>query len=156
MKACADEERLCEKGDPRMKLVSALAAACLAVTSLMTTGTGAAAGGFEVRIYERQTTYSRYERVTVLSRHYAHVVPRYRMHRPGYVYRNGVWLSARSMRAGVILDRPIPRRQMLHHAGGLNPRHYSWCADRYRSYHWRSNSFQPYHGPQQRCYSPYY
>lgn len=139
-----------------MKLVSALAAACLAVTGLMMTGTAANAGGLEVRIYERHTSYRQYERVTVLSRHHAYRAPGYRLHRPGYVYHNGLWLSARSARAGVIVDYPIPRHQVVHYSGGLNPRHYSWCADRYRSYHWRSNSFQPYHGPRQQCYSPYY
>lgn len=39
---------------------------------------------------------------------------------------------------------------------GLNPRHYEYCAGRYRSYDSYSNTFQPYHGPRQQCYSPYY
>jgi hypothetical protein len=139
-----------------MKLVSALAAACIAVTGFLTSGADVKAGGIEVRIYERHTSYSEYERVTVLSRHHGYRASGYRLYRPGYVYHNGIWLSARSMRAGVIVDRPIPRRHVVSYDGDLNPRHYSWCAERYQSYHWRSNSFQPYHGPRQQCYSPYY
>lgn len=137
-----------------MKLVSAVAAACLAVTGLMLTGTTASAGGIEVRIYERHTSFRQYERVTILSRQHSYRVPGHRLHRPGYVYHKGLWLSPRSMRAGVIVDVPIPRRQIIHY-GGLSPHHYSWCADRYRSYHWRSNTFQPYHGPRRQCHSPY-
>ncbi|NBB51106.1 BA14K family protein [Rhizobium sp. CRIBSB] len=139
-----------------MKLVSALAAACLAVTGFMMTGTAANAGGLEVRIYERYTSYRHYERVTVLSRHHGYRAKGYRVYRPGYVYHQGQWFSSRSLRAGVIIDRPIPRRQVVHYRGGINPKHHSWCADRYRSYHWRSNTFQPYHGPRQQCYSPFY
>jgi hypothetical protein len=139
-----------------MKLASTLVAACLAFTGFIMAGTEVKAGGIEVRIYERQTTYRQYERVTVLARRDGYWVPGYRVHRPGYVYHNGLWISPRSMRAGVILDRPIQRRHVVQYAGDINPRHYSWCAERFRSYHWRSNSFQPYHGPRQQCYSPYY
>lgn len=139
-----------------MKPVSALAAACLAITGFTMSGIEAKAGGIEVRIYERHTSYRHYERVTVLSRHHGYRAPDYRLYRPGYVYRNGIWFSPRSMRAGVIVDRPIPRRHEVHYGGAISSRHHSWCANRYRSYHWRSNSFQPHHGPRQQCYSPYY
>jgi hypothetical protein len=34
-------------------------------------------------------------------------------------------------------------------------RHVNWCYNRYRSYrHW-DNTFQPYHGQRQQCWSPY-
>lgn len=39
---------------------------------------------------------------------------------------------------------------------GVNPRHFEWCSARYRSYDAYSNTFQPYEGPRQACYSPYY
>lgn len=39
---------------------------------------------------------------------------------------------------------------------GLNPKHYAWCEQRYRSYRPSDNSFQPYHGPREQCLSPYY
>lgn len=139
-----------------MKLVSAFTALCLAAVGFAMSGFDVQAGGLEVRIYERHTSYRHVERVTVLSRHDGYRVPGYRFHRPGHVYHDGLWFSPRSMRAGVILDVPIPRRHAIGYGGSLNPIHYSWCADRYRSYHWRNNTFQPYHGPRQQCYSPYY
>ncbi len=33
--------------------------------------------------------------------------------------------------------------------------HVQWCYNRYRSYRAYDNSFQPYNGPRQQCYSPY-
>jgi len=33
--------------------------------------------------------------------------------------------------------------------------HVQWCYDRYRSYRASDNTFQPYNGPRQQCYSPY-
>ncbi|MEB2844073.1 BA14K family protein [Rhizobiales bacterium RZME27] len=33
--------------------------------------------------------------------------------------------------------------------------HTQWCVNRYRSYRAYDNTFQPYNGPRQRCYSPY-
>ena len=53
-------------------------------------------------------------------------------------------------------DEPIYRPRVIqrrvYRAGG---RHVEWCYDRYRSYRAWDNSFQPYHGPRQQCYSPY-
>lgn len=75
--------------------------------------------------------------------------------RSGYRYHNGYWFPLAAFAAGAIIggaivSSPPPR------AGGINPRHYQWCANRYRSYDSYSNTFQPYNGPRQRCYSPYY
>ena len=33
--------------------------------------------------------------------------------------------------------------------------HVRWCYNRYRSYRAWDNTFQPYNGPRQQCYSPY-
>ena len=33
--------------------------------------------------------------------------------------------------------------------------HVKWCFNRYRSYSAYDNTFQPYDGPRQQCYSPY-
>jgi hypothetical protein len=33
--------------------------------------------------------------------------------------------------------------------------HINWCYSRYRSYRSSDNTFQPYNGPRQQCYSPY-
>ncbi len=40
-------------------------------------------------------------------------------------------------------------------AQGFSQAHYQYCFNRYRSYHAPSNSFQPFNGPRQPCYSPY-
>jgi hypothetical protein len=47
---------------------------------------------------------------------------------------------------------PPPRRA---YRGGMNA-HVSWCYNRYRSYRAWDNTFQPYNGPRQLCYSPYW
>jgi hypothetical protein len=33
--------------------------------------------------------------------------------------------------------------------------HVQWCYGRYRSYRASDNTFQPYYGPRQQCYSRY-
>jgi len=33
--------------------------------------------------------------------------------------------------------------------------HADWCAAHYRSYDWRTDTFQPNHGPRRVCRSPY-
>ena len=38
----------------------------------------------------------------------------------------------------------------------INPKHYQWCEDHYKSYRVSDNTYQPYHGPRQQCVSPYY
>lgn len=37
----------------------------------------------------------------------------------------------------------------------LSSAHVRWCENRYRSYRAYDNTFQPYNGPRQQCYSPY-
>ncbi len=34
--------------------------------------------------------------------------------------------------------------------------HIDWCYDRYNTYNAHNNTYQPYSGPRQPCYSPYY
>ena len=73
----------------------------------------------------------------------------YRDYRRGYREYNGFWFPAAAFIAGALITGAIndaPR------AGGS---HVSWCYDRYRSYRAYDNTFQPYNGPRQRCYSPY-
>ena len=33
--------------------------------------------------------------------------------------------------------------------------HVDWCAKRYRSYDWRTDTYQPHHGPRRACHSPW-
>jgi hypothetical protein len=97
----------------------------------------------------------------------------YREHRPNHRYRDGYWYPLAAFAAGAIIGgaiaqpRPEPRyvpapryapeyRAPAPVRAGLNPRHYEYCAARYRSYDSYSNTFQPYEGPRQQCLSPYY
>lgn len=48
---------------------------------------------------------------------------------------------------------PAPRRH--YRTQRLSSAHVQWCYDRYRSYRAWDNSFQPYGGPRQQCWSPY-
>lgn len=75
---------------------------------------------------------------------------------------NNAWvpLAAGALIAGALIAgsaaaqpryaAPAPTR------AGINPRHYEYCAGRYRSYDAYSNTFQPHGGPRQQCYSPFY
>ena len=48
-----------------------------------------------------------------------------------------------------------PRHQQRRHLIRAQNAHYAWCQGRYRSYHARSNTFQPHNGPRRACRSPY-
>ncbi|MEJ6784416.1 BA14K family protein [Aminobacter sp. Piv2-1] len=43
----------------------------------------------------------------------------------------------------------------LYRMGPLSSAHVRWCYNRYRSYRAWDNTFQPYVGPRQQCWSPY-
>ncbi|WEX76099.1 BA14K family protein [Sinorhizobium numidicum] len=80
----------------------------------------------------------------------------YRYHRHGYRRHNdGWWYPLAAFGAGAIIGGTIaaPPRYA---EPGLSQRHTNWCYNRYRSYRAWDNSFQPYGGPRQQCYSPYY
>ncbi|WP_105418699.1 BA14K family protein [Neorhizobium sp. T25_27] len=87
----------------------------------------------------------------------------YRDYRPGYRRHNGYWFplaafGAGALIGGAIASQPRYAEPAPAYGGGddINPRHYEWCADRYRSYDAYSNSFQPNYGRRQTCYSPYF
>lgn len=73
--------------------------------------------------------------------------------RPGYRYYRGFWFPPAAFAAGVIVDRtlahPVPAARRLTAA------HIDWCYAHYRSYRAYDNSFQPYAGPREQCWSPY-
>ena len=50
-------------------------------------------------------------------------------------------------------DGPPVRR--YYRSGRISNAHVQWCYNRYRSYRSWDNTFQPYGGPRQQCYSPY-
>lgn len=50
---------------------------------------------------------------------------------------------------------PIYRPPVYRPPVGNWSRHVNWCMSRYRSYDPRSDTYQPYGGPRQRCISPF-
>ena len=72
--------------------------------------------------------------------------------RPGYRYYNGYWFPAAAFAAGVAAATvaPLPRPAVR-----LEAAHVRWCHERYVSYRAWDNSYQPYSGPRQQCWSPY-
>ncbi len=73
----------------------------------------------------------------------------YRERRPGYRYYQGFWFPPAAFIAGAVIGNAI------NNASGSRSAHVQWCYDRYRSYRASDNTFQPYNGPRQQCYSPY-
>ena len=65
----------------------------------------------------------------------------------------GLGLGLGSMYNNNYYDAPPPRR--YYRAGRLTNAHVQWCYNRYRSYRSWDNTFQPYNGPRQQCWSPY-
>ncbi|HVK89972.1 MAG TPA: BA14K family protein [Mycoplana sp.] len=81
----------------------------------------------------------------------------YPYYREGYRrYDDGYWYPLAAFTAGAIIGGAIASPPPRYANGGVNPRHFEWCAARYRSYRAFDNSFQPYSGPRQQCMSPYY
>src|SRR5680860_1547996 len=54
----------------------------------------------------------------------------------------------------VVYVQPAPPQTVIVQ-GGFSQAHYQDCRSRYNSYDWQSNTYQPYNGPRQACYSPY-
>lgn len=80
----------------------------------------------------------------------------YPYYREGYRrYDDGYWYPLAAFTAGALIGGAIAS-QPRYYNGGVNPRHFDWCAARYRSYRAYDNTFQPYYGPRQQCLSPYY
>lgn len=75
----------------------------------------------------------------------------YRHKRPGYRYHNGFWFPAAAFTLGLLIAPQVQQGRTIH----LTRAHYRWCDDRYRSYRYSDNSFQPYNGPRKQCISPY-
>lgn len=73
--------------------------------------------------------------------------------RRGYRERDGWWFPLAAFTAGAIIGNTINEPRRVYRGGGSA--HVEWCYNRYRSYRASDNSFQPYNGPRQRCYSPY-
>ncbi|KQZ13595.1 MULTISPECIES: BA14K family protein [unclassified Mesorhizobium] len=77
----------------------------------------------------------------------------YRYHRPGYRRHGDLWFPLAAFATGAIISGAIANDRPPAYRGGSA--HVQWCYDRYRSYRASDNTFQPYNGPRQQCYSPY-
>lgn len=79
-------------------------------------------------------------------------------YRHGYRYHDGYWFPLAAFGAGALIGGAVASepRYYARPEAGVNPRHYEWCANRYRSYRGFDNTFQPNNGPRQQCLSPYY
>jgi hypothetical protein len=78
----------------------------------------------------------------------------YRDYRPGYRRYGDYWFPAAAFLAGAIVTGAIANSQPRVVVRGGDA-HTQWCYNRYRSYRASDNTFQPYSGPRQQCYSPY-
>lgn len=79
----------------------------------------------------------------------------YRDRRAGYVYRDGWWFPAAAFALGAIVGGAAANDGPRYAPRARGSAHVDWCYDRYRSYRASDNTFQPYNGPRQQCYSPY-
>ena len=92
---------------------------------------------------------------------------RWRHHRRHYggdaaILGLGLGLGLGSLAYGNYYDpyyyNPYPRYyqpRRIYRAERLSSAHVRWCYNRYRSYRAWDNTFQPYGGPRQQCWSPY-
>ena len=152
------------------KLFASLCAAAMAVTAVATTSVGASAAPVVPLIRSdaptvaaEQVQYRRYPRRGFYRYNgggYYNGYRGYRTYRRGYRRHNDFWFPAGAFIAGALIGGALaapsdpyyaPRRV---YRGGGNA-HVRWCYNRYRSYRAYDNTFQPYNGPRQQCYSPY-
>lgn len=77
----------------------------------------------------------------------------YRERRAGYRQYNGYWFPPAAFIAGAIIGGALNNGTVTARPSGSA--HVQWCYDRYRSYRASDNTFQPYNGPRQQCFSPY-
>ncbi|MCO5063245.1 MAG: BA14K family protein [Rhizobiaceae bacterium] len=82
----------------------------------------------------------------------------YSYYRPGYRRYNDFWFPAGAFVAGALLGGALAAPAPVYREpprGMYSDAHVRWCYNRYRSYRAYDNTFQPYNGPRQQCYSPY-
>jgi len=77
----------------------------------------------------------------------------YREYRRGYRRHGDYWFPLAAFATGALITGAIVNSQNNRVYRGNS--HVQWCYDRYRSYRASDNTFQPYNGPRQQCYSPY-
>lgn len=81
----------------------------------------------------------------------------YRGYQRGYRRHNdGYWYPLAAFGAGAIIGGAIASQPRRPAYAGINPRHYDWCAARYRSYRAYDNTYAPRIGVRAVCTSPFY
>ena len=86
------------------------------------------------------------------SRGYLNGYKGYRHPRPHYArYMDGWYYPEAAFKDEVKSDVVVKE-----HASSLPAKHIHYCQTHYKSYRLSDNSFQPYHGPRQQCYSHFY
>lgn len=78
----------------------------------------------------------------------------YRDYRPGYRRHNDFWFPAAAFLGGAIIGGALSNPAPVYRRS-VGSAHVEWCYNRYRSYRASDNTFQPYNGPRQQCWSPY-
>ncbi|MEQ1407412.1 BA14K family protein [Neorhizobium sp. Rsf11] len=85
--------------------------------------------------------------------------PGYRRHSNGWWYPIGAFAAGSLLGMGAAFDRPPPHPDEAPppspRAVWFDPEHYTWCAQKYRSYRAYDNTFQPHKGPRRQCHSPF-
>jgi hypothetical protein len=80
----------------------------------------------------------------------------HREYRPGYRRHGNFWYPAAAFLAGALITGAIANSNQAPPARARSGNaHVQWCYNRYKSYRASDNTFQPYNGPRQQCYSPY-
>lgn len=69
---------------------------------------------------------------------------------PGYRFYRRYWFPPATFATGVIVGRTL-----AHPVPPSRAAHIEWCFDHYRSYRAYDNTYQPYDGPREQCWSPY-
>ncbi|MTH97976.1 BA14K family protein [Roseibium sp. RKSG952] len=73
-------------------------------------------------------------------------------HAGGYGYGSG-YGSGYGKQYGY--QTSAPQRPFANVKDHVWKNHVSWCADRFSTYNSHDNTYQPYSGPRQQCWSPY-
>ncbi|BCH28661.1 hypothetical protein MesoLjLc_05910 [Mesorhizobium sp. L-8-10] len=140
------------------KVISAVCAAVFSVTGVMTIAPASAAPiqrplkleqSSDVQQVRQRRGYYHYH-----GRPYYNGHRGYRYQRPGWRSYNGWWFPPAAFITGAIIGGAIAQPAPVYRPPSGSA-HVQWCYNRYRSYRAYDNTFQPYHGPRQQCYSPY-
>ena len=128
--------------------VNAAAELCAAGTrALLGRADRAVPGVAETPDFNRNRTFSRNDGM------YWNGHRGYREYRRGYRRHGDFWFPLAAFATGALITGAIINNQNRVYRSG--DAHVQWCYDRYRSYRAWDNTFQPYDGPRQQCYSPY-